>query len=159
IEHVATGHYARKDADPQTGRLRLLRGRDRRKDQTYFLFGLTQEQLAAAVFPVGGLTKDEVRRLAAERGLPTAQKPESQEICFGPDGDYAGFVERQAPSEDRSGPIVDTHGRELGRHAGIHRFTVGQRKGLGLTAKRPLYVLSVLPATRAVVVGEEADLE
>jgi tRNA-specific 2-thiouridylase len=158
IERVATGHYARKDVDPATGRERLLKGRDARKDQSYFLFGLSPAQLAAAVFPVGHLEKDEVRRLAAERRLITAEKPESQEICFVPDGDYAGFVERQAPAEDRSGPIVDRSGRALGRHDGVHRFTVGQRRGLGLTRKRPLYVLAVLPQERTVVVGDEEDL-
>ena len=159
IEHVATGHYARTDRDPATGRRRLLRGRDGRKDQSYFLFGLTQDQLARAVFPVGGLTKEEVRGLAAARGLPTAAKPESQEICFVPDDDYAGFVERQSAPEDRGGPIVDTEGREVGRHRGVHRYTVGQRRGLGLRSTRPLYVLAVRPESRAVVVGEADRLE
>jgi tRNA-uridine 2-sulfurtransferase len=158
IEHVATGHYARKDEDPATGRERLLKGRDENKDQSYFLFGLSRDQLAAAVFPVGHLEKGEVRRMAAERKLITADKPESQEICFVPDGDYAGFVERHAPAADRSGPIVDRSGRAVGRHEGVHRFTVGQRKGLGLTGPRPLYVLRVVPEDRTVVVGEEADL-
>jgi len=194
IEHVATGHYARKDVDPETGRHRLLRGRDRQKDQSYFLFGLTQEQLASAWFPVGELTKPEVRRLATERGLPTADKHESQEICFVPDGNVARFVERNAPSaatvgagaagaamagtaagqaatdagmvggtgaagaRGRGGPITDAEGRELGRHAGIHGFTVGQRKGLGLAVGRPLYVLRVEPATQTVVVGDDEDL-
>jgi len=158
IDTVATGHYARKDVDPATGRYRLLKGRDTRKDQSYFLFGLSQPQLAAALFPVGALEKAEVRRLAAERGLPTADKPESQEICFVPDGDYAAFVERQAPDDDRSGPVVDRAGQALGRHDGIHRFTVGQRKGLGITSPRPLYVLAMHPASRTVVVGEERDL-
>jgi tRNA-uridine 2-sulfurtransferase len=159
IETVATGHYARKDVDPATGRCRLLKGRDARKDQSYFLFGLSQAQLAAALFPVGDLEKAEVRRLARERGLPTADKPESQEICFVPDGDYAGFVERRAAPADRSGPVVDGQGRTLARHAGVHRFTVGQRRGLGVTAPRPLYVLSVRPASGTVVVGEEAELD
>jgi tRNA-specific 2-thiouridylase len=158
IEHVATGHYARVDRDPETGRRRLLRGRDAGKDQSYFLFGLTPEQLARAVFPVGDLTKEEVRRLAAARSLPTADKPESQEICFVPDDDYAGFVERNAPAEDRGGAIVDARGRERGRHAGVHRYTVGQRRGLGLTSSRPLYVLAVRPATKTVVVGEAEEL-
>ena len=158
IEHVATGHYARKNHDASTGRFRLLRGRDRAKDQSYFLFGLTQEQLASALFPVGELTKPEVRRLAAERGLPTADKHESQEICFVPDGNVARFVEKNAPAADRSGPIVDAEGRELGRHAGVHGFTVGQRKGLGLAVGRPLYVLRVEPATQTVVVGEDEAL-
>jgi tRNA-specific 2-thiouridylase len=159
IEHVATGHYARKDTDPVTGRHRLLKGRDARKDQSYFLFGLTQQQLAGALFPVGGLEKKEVRRLAAERGLPTADKAESQEICFVPDDDYSGFVERHAPEQDRSGPIVDRTGRLLGHHQGVHRFTVGQRKGLGVAARHPLYVLSLEPSSRTVVAGPEADLE
>jgi tRNA-specific 2-thiouridylase len=158
IEHVATGHYARKDFDPATGRHRLLRGADPAKDQSYFLFGLSQDQLARAVFPVGHLNKDEVRRIAAERGLPTADKPESQEICFVPDGDYARFVERRAGAADRSGPIVDAGGRTVGRHEGVHRYTVGQRKGLGAGGTRPRYVLAVVPATRTVVVGEEQDL-
>src|SRR5262249_12999622 len=139
IDHVATGHYARKDFDLASGRHRLLKGRDERKDQSYFLFGLSQAQLAAALFPVGALTKDEVRPLAAERLLPTADKPESKEICFVPDGDYAAFVERQAPPEARAGVLTDRSGRVLGRHDGVHHFTVGQRKGLGLTTPRPLY--------------------
>jgi tRNA-specific 2-thiouridylase len=159
IEQVATGHYARKDMDAASGRQRLLKGRDARKDQSYFLFGLTQEQLAAALFPVGDLTKEEVRRLATERGLPTARKPESQEICFVPDGNYAGFVERQVAPADRAGAIVDQAGNLLGHHTGVHRFTVGQRKRLGLTSSRPLYVLAIEPATHAVVVGEPEALE
>ncbi len=159
IEVVATGHYARRDTDPATGRHRLLRGRDSSKDQSYFLFGLTQAQLARALFPVGHLEKSEVRRIAAERGLSTAAKPESQEICFVPDGDYAAFVKRRAPEEDRSGPIVDAGGRVLGRHDGVHRFTVGQRKGLGVTSRRPLYVLAVESERRTVVVGAPEELD
>jgi len=158
IEHVATGHYARHEVDAATGRHRLLRGVDRNKDQSYFLFGLSQDQLARAVFPVGHLNKDEVRRIAAEKDLPTADKPESQEICFVPDGDYAGFVERQAGVEDRSGPIVDREGRAVGRHEGVHRYTVGQRKGLGGGSARPRFVLAVIPASRTVVVGDDEDL-
>ena len=156
--HVATGHYARKDREGEGGRFRLLKGSDPAKDQSYFLFGLTQDQLAAALFPVGHLEKAEVRRLARERGLRVADKAESQEICFVPDGDYAGFVERNAPAADRSGPIVDAGGREIGRHGGVHRFTVGQRRGLGLTSPRPLYVLAVRPQTSTVVVGDEEAL-
>jgi tRNA-specific 2-thiouridylase len=157
-DHVATGHYARKDALGEGGRPRLLKGRDAAKDQSYFLFGLTREQLETALFPVGGLEKAEVRRIARERGLPVADKAESQEICFVPDGDYAGFVERQAEQADRSGPIVDAEGRELGRHAGVHRFTVGQRRGLGLQSSRPRYVLAVEAATATLVVGDEEGL-
>jgi tRNA-specific 2-thiouridylase len=155
---VATGHYARHDVDAATGRHRLLRGVDRGKDQSYFLFGLAQDQLARAVFPVGHLNKDEVRRIAAERGLPTADKAESQEICFVPDGDYAGFVEREAGPADRAGPIVDREGRTVGRHQGVHRYTVGQRKGLGSGGPRARYVLAVVPATQTVVVGDDDHL-
>jgi len=158
VEHVATGHYARKDFDEASGRWRLLKGRDAAKDQSYFLFGLDQAQLALALFPVGDLVKAEVRQLAAAHGLPVADKPDSREICFVPDGDYAGFVERQSPAADRSGPILDQQGRSLGVHAGIHRYTVGQRKGLGLASARPLYVLAVRPQEAAVVVGEEEAL-
>jgi tRNA-specific 2-thiouridylase len=157
-EAVATGHYARKDQAGEGGRFRLLRGRDRTKDQSYFLFGLTQEQLAWALFPVGELEKTEVRQRARELGLRVADKAESQEICFVPDGDYAAFVERQAPPADRAGPIVSAAGEELGRHRGVHGFTVGQRRGLGLTSPRPLYVLQVRPEDRTVVVGEEEAL-
>jgi tRNA-uridine 2-sulfurtransferase len=156
--HVATGHYARKDRDGAGGRVRLLKGRDPAKDQSYFLFGLTPAQLETALFPVGDLDKSEVRRIARERGLPVADKAESQEICFVPDGDYASFVERQAGAADRSGPIVSPDGRQIGRHAGVHRFTVGQRRGLGLTTSRPQYVLAVEPATATLVVGDETAL-
>jgi tRNA-specific 2-thiouridylase len=157
-ERVATGHYARKDASGPLGRLRLLKGADRAKDQSYFLFGLTQEQLALALFPVGHLQKTDVRHLARERSLPVADKAESQEICFVPDGDYAAFVEHRAPADLRPGPLLDANGREVGRHPGVHRFTVGQRRGIGLTSRRPLYVLEVRPAEGAVVVGDADGL-
>jgi tRNA-specific 2-thiouridylase len=158
-EHVATGHYARKDRGGEGGRLRLLKGKDGRKDQSYFLFGLTQEQLDRALFPVGDLEKAEVRRHARQLDLGVAEKAESQEICFVPDGDYAAFVERQSPvSSGREGEIVDADGRALGRHQGIHRFTVGQRRGLGLSSRRPLYVLAVRKDSAKVVVGEGEEL-
>lgn len=159
IDHVATGHYARKDRDPETGRFRLLRGADPDKDQSYFLFGLTQDQLAAAVFPVGGLQKADVRRLARELQLSTADKPESQEICFVPDDNYAGFVEKHregtAPTD---GVIVDRGGAQLGTHGGVHRFTVGQRKGLGVGSPVPLYVLGIDAHRREVTVGPQEAL-
>jgi tRNA-specific 2-thiouridylase len=158
-EAVATGHYARKDRAGEGGRHRLLRGRDRGKDQSYFLFGLTQDQLALALFPVGGLEKTDVRQRARQLGLRVADKAESQEICFVPDGNYAAFVERRSPGGDRTGPVVDTEGRALGRHRGVHAFTVGQRRRLGLTSSRPLYVLEVRPADRTVVVGDETALD
>jgi tRNA-specific 2-thiouridylase len=158
---VATGHYARVERDPATGRFLLKRGADPAKDQSYFLFSLTQDQLARAVFPVGDRPKDAVRAYARERGLPVADKPDSQEICFVPDDDYAGFVKKHAPDAARDGVIVDEEGRVVGTHEGIHRFTVGQRKGLGLSAPPgiPMYVLQLRPADRQVVVGPKASLE
>lgn len=159
IEHVATGHYARKDQDPVTGRFRLLRGADPDKDQSYFLFGLTQEQLKAAIFPVGHLHKSEVRRIAKGLDLATADKPESQEICFVPDDNYAGFVEKnRGGAPPSAGAIVDRAGARIGEHAGIHKFTVGQRKGLGVGSPVPLYVLGIDAATREVTVGPEEAL-
>jgi tRNA-uridine 2-sulfurtransferase len=153
---VATGHYARVD---RRGRgWRLLRGRDPRKDQSYFLFGLTQAQLARAVFPLADMTKDEVRALARERGLPVADKDDSQEICFVPNNDYAAVVERRAPGAAKPGEIVDGDGRVLGRHDGVHHFTVGQRKGLRLSSRTPLYVLAVDAASARVTVGSRQAL-
>jgi tRNA-specific 2-thiouridylase len=157
-ESVATGHYARCELDRTTGRFRLLTGVDPDKDQSYFLFGLSQNQLASAVFPLGGMTKAEVRAVAARQGLPVADKNESMEICFVPDGDYSRFVERQARVRSTAGPIVDTDGRVLGEHQGIHRYTVGQRKGLGVSHSEPLYVIEVRPESKQVVVGERSSL-
>jgi tRNA-specific 2-thiouridylase len=157
---VATGHYARVARDPD-GRCVLRRGADAGKDQSYFLFSLTQAQLACAVFPVGDLPKDDVRDYARRRGLPVADKPDSQEICFIPDNDYRSFVTKSIPDAAREGNLVDEDGRTLGGHAGIHRFTVGQRKGLGLSSSTgtPMYVLALRPADRLVVVGPKASLE
>jgi tRNA-uridine 2-sulfurtransferase len=156
---VATGHYARITRDETTGRHLLWRGRDARKDQSDFLWPLTQEQLAAARFPVGALVKDEVRATARRLGLATAETPESQEICFIPDDDYRGFLRRRAPQIFRPGPIVDGVGRELGRHGGIANFTIGQRRGLGLASGRSLYVTALDPERNAVVVGGAEELE
>jgi len=158
-EAVATGHYARVERDAGTGRYLLRRGVDASKDQSYFLFSLTQDQLARAVFPVGDRPKDAVREYARLRQLPVADKPDSQEICFIPDNDYASFVSKHAPDAARDGVILNERGRIVGRHAGVHRFTVGQRKGLGLSAGAPLYVLELRPAERQVVVGPKASLE
>ena len=161
-EAVATGHYARVEHDQATGRYLLKRGLDPSKDQAYFLFSLTQTQLAHARFPVGDRPKHEVREYARRLGLPVADKPDSQEICFIPDHDYAAFVAKEAPETAREGRIVDEHGETLGTHAGIHRFTVGQRKGLGLgdvQTAGPLYVLHLQPATGEVIVGPRASLE
>jgi tRNA-specific 2-thiouridylase len=158
-EVVATGHYARIETHPETGQRILRRGRDSAKDQSYFLFSLTQSQLAHASFPVGNLSKDEVRECARRCGLPVADKPDSQEICFVPDGDYAAFIERQAGDLESDGAIVNQSGDVLGRHEGVHRFTVGQRKGLGIAAAEPLYVLQLRPSEKTVVVGPRPQLE
>jgi len=156
---VATGHYARITRDPTTGRFLLWRGRDERKDQSDFLWPLTQDQLGAARFPVGDLTKDEVRARARALGLATAATPESQEICFIPDHDYRGFLRRRTPEAFQAGPIVDGQGRTLGRHGGLADFTVGQRRGLGLATGRSLYVTALDPRRNAVVVGPAEELE
>ncbi len=167
---VATGHYARVERG-RDGRRILRRGVDPAKDQSYFLFSLTQAQLACASFPVGDLPKEAVRAYARERKLPVADKPDSQEICFIPDNDYRAFVTRSVPEAAREGQFVDQDGRVLGRHEGIHRFTVGQRKGLTLDAHalsrrsgaaakaEPMYVLALRPADRQVIVGPKASLE
>jgi tRNA-specific 2-thiouridylase len=156
---VATGHYARITREPATGRFLLWRGRDGRKDQSDFLWPLTQAQLAAARFPLGALTKEEVREKARAFGLVTADKPESQEICFIPDDDYRGFLRRRIPDAFGPGPIVDGQGTVLGRHEGLANYTVGQRRGLGLPSRRPLYVTALDPARNAVVVGDACELE
>jgi tRNA-specific 2-thiouridylase len=155
---VATGHYARVVFDEDRRQYRLLRGVDRGKDQSYFLFTLTQDQLAHALFPVGHLTKPEVRAHATRLGLTVADKPDSHEICFVPDGDAGGFVERQLPAADRTGEIVDSAGKVLGRHAGVHRLTVGQRRGLGLSTGVPMYVLKLEPVESRVIVGSREEL-
>lgn len=157
-ECVATGHYARVERRA-AGRLTLRRGADRAKDQSYFLFSLTQDQLDHALFPVGTLEKSEVRDHARRLDLPVADKPDSHEICFIPDGEYAGFVERRAGSGAGTGWIVSQEGRALRRHDGVHHFTVGQRKGLGLSGSHPLYVLELRPESRTVVVGPRTALE
>jgi len=155
---VATGHYARVERHPD-GRYSLRRGVDASRDQSYFLFTLTQAQLAHAMFPVGGLEKAEVRAQARRLGLQVADKPDSREICFVPDGDQAAFVEKHAAAAPAAGPIRDVGGRTLGRHDGIHRFTVGQRKGLGLSSPIPLYVVDINAREAAITVGPRAALE
>ncbi|HEX5214293.1 MAG TPA: tRNA 2-thiouridine(34) synthase MnmA [Vicinamibacterales bacterium] len=155
---VATGHYAQVAFDEDSRRYQLRRGVDRDKDQSYFLFSLTQDQLAHAMFPIGHLTKHDVRAYAERRGLLTANKPDSHEICFIPDGDAAGFVGRHLPEGARDGEVVDSSGKVLGRHTGIHRYTVGQRRGLGISAAIPLYVLKLEPDAGRVVVGPREEL-
>ncbi len=166
-QRVATGHYARVEKDEATGRWRLLKARYEEKDQSYYLFQLTQEQLSQAIFPLGNLEKPQVREIARKFGLSVADKPDSQEICFVPDGDYARFIERHyaevcdIPEGAKSlprGEIVDRSGRVLGEHLGVHRYTIGQRRGLGVANPKPLYVLDILPGQRRVVVGEREEL-
>jgi len=157
-EHVATGHYARVEQN-DVGRWRLKRTADTDKDQSYFLFSLTQDQLARAVFPVGSLAKPQVREEARRLGLVVADKPDSQEICFIPDGDYASFVARKAPEVERGGAIVAEDGRTLGTHGGVHRFTIGQRKGIGISSTIPLYVVKIDADSGTVMVGPRQSLE
>jgi len=156
---VATGHYARVTRDETSGRWLLRRARDLRKDQSDFLWPLAQSQLSAAYFPVGDLDKEEVRTHARRLGLVTADKPESQEICFVPDDDYRGFLRRRDPQLFRPGPIVDREGRQLGTHAGIAGYTVGQRRGLGVGRHTALYVTDIDAAANRLVVGPGAELE
>jgi tRNA-uridine 2-sulfurtransferase len=155
---VATGHYARVCRNGATGRWSLHRGVDPGKDQSYFLFPLTEAQLARAVFPLGDMRKAAVRELARSYGLAIADKADSQEICFVPGDDYAAVVQERAPGAIRPGPVVDTAGRTLGRHQGVHHFTVGQRKGLGISAPAPLFVVRIDAAAATVVVGPREEL-
>jgi tRNA-specific 2-thiouridylase len=156
-ELVASGHYAQAVAGPEGPE--LLRGRDAAKDQSYVLFGIRRDDLAATRFPIGGLEKPAVRELARELGLPVSEKPDSQDICFVPDDDYAGLLERRTPGSVRPGRIKSTDGRDLGEHPGHQHFTIGQRKGLGVAADRPLYVVAKDPATNEVTIGDRKDLE
>jgi tRNA-specific 2-thiouridylase len=156
-EKVATGHFARVEATPE-GRYLLKRGRDPRKDQSYFLFSLKQDQLARILFPLGELTKQDTRAVARECELKTADKEESMEICFVPDKDYGRFLQLANLVQKHRGDIVDVHGRVLGQHDGIEFYTIGQRKGLGLSAPKPLYVVDLDPVRNRVIVGDESQL-
>src|ERR1700722_17849423 len=162
-ERLATGHHARIRRNDTSGRWELLRARDDSKDQSYFLWGLTQEQLSRSEFPLGELTKDEVRAAARRVNLPVAEKPESMELCFVPNGNYVQFIEaysleRGSPLSNTSGEIVNEDGDVVGRHNGVHNFTIGQRKGLGFAAGKPYYVLAIDRETNRVVVGDDESL-
>lgn len=162
-DRLATGHYARIHRDDETGRFQLLRALDPTKDQSYFLWGLSQEQLSHSEFPLGELSKDEVRETARRAALPVAEKPDSMELCFVPNGNYVQFIqayasENKIPLNTGEGEIVTESGELLGRHNGIHNFTIGQRKGLGLAAGKPLYVLAIEPEANRVIVGNDDSL-
>jgi tRNA-specific 2-thiouridylase len=162
-DRIATGHYAQINWNADTRRWEMRRSADRSKDQTYFLFGLTQAQLARTMFPLGAMEKSAVRELARELGIPTAAKPDSQEICFVPNGDYAAFIdayfkEQGIAASETQGELVTTDGEVVGEHSGVHHFTVGQRRGLGVAAGEPLYVISTEPASKRVVIGRNDAL-
>ncbi|MEW5921976.1 MAG: tRNA 2-thiouridine(34) synthase MnmA [Bacillota bacterium] len=157
INLLATGHYSRISYDTEAGMYRLFKGHDRQKDQSYMLYMLGQGELASTLFPLGGMTKQKVREIAAANNLRVADKKESQEICFIPDNDYRAFMERECPQALRPGDIISTTGRKLGRHNGIAFYTVGQRKGLGLTTSSPMYVVQIDADRNLVVVGNEKE--
>lgn len=162
-ERLATGHYARIRSDERTGRYQLLRARDDSKDQSYFLWGLTQAQLSHSEFPLGELTKEQVRELARSVNLPVAEKPESMELCFVPNGNYVQFIhayarESRTPLTETEGEIVTEDGAVIGRHSGVHHYTVGQRKRLGFATGKPIYVLAIDPGKNRVIVGNDDDL-
>ncbi len=164
-DKVATGHFARVEYDAEADRYRLFRGRNYGKDQSYFLWELTQEQLSRAYFPLGEMYKEEVRDIAREANLYTAEKQESQEICFVPDGKYSEFIDRYLDHEGRSGEkpvggdIVTSEGVTVGKHSGVHRYTIGQRKGLGIANEKPLYVTQIQRAKNQIIVGDADDLD
>ncbi len=158
FDRLATGHYARIEPDPVSGRMLLKQGQDREKDQSYFLYRLDQNQLRSLLFPLGDLRKTEVRKRAAERGLPAAERPESQEVCFVPDDDYRSFLRERAAGALRPGDMVMTDGTHIGRHDGVALFTVGQRRGLGIAAGERLYVVRIEPERDRVVLGRREEL-
>jgi len=158
FDYIATGHYARRQYDENTGRYLLKRGLDRNKDQSYVLYAMRQEQLAHTLFPLGETTKEQAREIARSLDFPNADKSESQDICFVPDHDYGAFIRRYTGHNYEAGDLVDAEGAYIGSHQGIIDFTVGQRKGIGIAAAQPLYVTDIISQTATVVIGEESDL-
>jgi tRNA-specific 2-thiouridylase len=164
-DKVATGHYARVEYDEKANRYCLFRGKNHWKDQTYFLWELTQDQLSRAFFPLGDMMKSEVRDIARENNLYVAEKQESQEICFVPDGKYSEFIDRYLSHENRTdelpeaGEIVNAKGEKIGEHSGIHRYTIGQRRGLGIAHEKPLYVVQIERAKNQIIAGEKDELD
>jgi len=157
-QYVATGHYARIAFDAESGIYLLKKGIDRKKDQSYALFDLTQEQLECALLPLGKYTKSQVRDMARKRGLKTQNMPESQEICFIPDDDYNRFLMERIPEQIKPGPILDAHGRYLGEHRGIQFYTIGQRRGLGISLGKPAYVVEIDAERNRIIVGDKREL-
>lgn len=157
-DYVATGHYASIDRDPETGRWLLKRGKDRTKDQSYVLYSLTQEQLAHTLFPLGQMDKHTVRDIAEQSGLINARKPDSQDICFVPDGDYPAFIEKIAPGKVHPGSFIDTSGKVIGSHKGVAHYTIGQRRGIAAAFGKPMYVVAKNAADNTVTLGETPDL-
>ena len=158
MDTIVTGHYARVAYDETSGRYLLKKGLDGSKDQSYVLYNLTQEQLAHTQFPVGELSKHRVREIAEEHGFLNADKPDSQDICFVPDGDYAGFIERYTGKVPETGDFLDPEGKRIGTHRGVIHYTIGQRKGLGISAPHPLYVCDICPADNTVTLGYSENL-
>ncbi|MCL2372539.1 MAG: tRNA 2-thiouridine(34) synthase MnmA [Defluviitaleaceae bacterium] len=154
--HIATGHYAR--IEQHGSRFLLKKGLDHSKDQSYVLYAMTQPQLSRTLLPLGSLTKDEVRKIAEAQNLATAKKRDSQDICFAPDGDYAGFIERHTGAASPPGDFISSSGQKLGRHKGIDHYTIGQRKGLGISAPHPLFVVSLNPEENTVTLGQSEEL-
>lgn len=157
-DYISTGHYANVIKDEDTGRYLLLRSRDQKKDQTYVLYNMTQEQLAHTLFPLGNLTKEETRKIAEEQDLVVARKPDSVEICFIPDNNHGGFIEKRHPEKAKQGYFVDIKGNKLGVHKGIFNYTIGQRKGLGIALGKPAFVIDIDPEKNEVVIGEESEI-
>lgn len=157
FDYIATGHYARIEVDPGEGCRFIAKATEAKKDQSYFLFGLERELLSRIVWPLGSLSKAEVRELAREKGLKVSEKPESQDVCFVPGGDYSKFLRDVMPESFSPGPILDRRGKRLGTHSGLPLYTVGQRRGLGIQSAQPLYVLKLEPETNTIYVGKEEE--
>lgn len=158
MEYIATGHYAQREFDEKSGRYLLKKAKDSSKDQSYVLYSMTQDQLRHTLFPLGGFTKQEIRAMAEQRGLVNAKKPDSQDICFVPDGDYAGFLKNVLQIDTQPGEFRNLHGKFLGQHKGLIHYTIGQRKGLNLSFERPQYVIEKDPVTNTVILGDESEL-
>lgn len=157
-DYIATGHYAKIKKDEKTGRYLLLRSKDTKKDQTYVLYNMTQDQLKHTLMPLGDYTKDEIRKIAEDEGLIVARKPDSVEICFIPDNDHGAFIKTRVPEKIKEGYFVDNKGKILGKHKGIANYTIGQRKGLGIALGKPAFVVDIIPEKNLIVLGDEKEI-